>query len=83
MTFLGVLITLGLAVVSAAIAALMLVGGYRSFREELQPGFRISPPGPRSVLLTALGVLLPIAVIVIFTTLLTIVLLQIAFTAAA
>ena len=67
MVVLGSISILTAAALALAVAGLMLWSGWRAFRDELLPGFRTVPPRPRSVVLTVLGVLLPIAGIAAFT----------------
>ncbi len=67
MVVVGSILVLAAAVLALAVAGLTLWSGWRAFRDELIPGFRTVPPRPRSLILTALGVVLPLLVIAAFT----------------
>ncbi|HEX6289223.1 MAG TPA: hypothetical protein VFZ66_08535 [Herpetosiphonaceae bacterium] len=81
MTIIGVVLVLGLAVVAAGAAGLMLWSGWLALKDEVLPGFRMVRPNPGSLVLTALGVVLPILMIAAFTLYLAIWMLQVAFSA--
>jgi hypothetical protein len=66
-TIIGVVLVWGFALAALAVAGLMLWSGWLAFKEELLPGFKVSPPSPGSIALTLLGVALPIVVTAIFT----------------
>ena len=78
MTVLGSILIVSAALLSLLVAGLTLWSGWRAFQDELIPGFRTVPPRPRSVVLTALGVVLPLAAIAAFTFYLAVVLVQLA-----
>ncbi len=79
----GILAALAIALLAMTFTALLLVSAWNAFRDELTPGFRIARPGARSLLLTLLGLLLPLALIAAFTTYLAIWLLGMSFTPPA
>jgi heme/copper-type cytochrome/quinol oxidase subunit 2 len=81
MVFIGIVGVVVLAVVVLAVAIVTLWSGWRAYRDELQPGFRSNPPGPRSIVLTVLGVVLPVLVIAAFTILTTLALFGLALRA--
>lgn len=81
MAVLGSILILGAALLSFVVAGLTLWGGWRAFHDELLPGFRTVPPRPRSVVLTALGVVLPLIAIAAFTCYLAVVLIQLSLSA--
>ena len=76
MALIGALLVWGAAALAVGVAALTLWSGWLALRDELLPGFRTRPPGPRSIALTALGVLLPLVAISAFTLYLAVILLQ-------
>lgn len=67
MAIVGALFVLVFALIALGVAALTLWSGWLAFRDELQPGFKTSPPGPRALSLTLIGVIVPVLAIVIFT----------------
>jgi hypothetical protein len=55
-----------MALVGIILAALLLASGWNALREEILPGFRMAPPGLRSLLLVLVGLLLPIGLLAVF-----------------
>lgn len=55
-----------LALVALAFAVLLLISGWNGMREELLPSFRIDPPGPRTLSITLIGIVLPVILIALF-----------------
>lgn len=78
MAVIGSLGALVLALIVLGVGGLTLWSGWQAFRDELGPGFRISPPGARSIGLTLLGVVLPVLMIALFTVYLALVLVRLA-----
>lgn len=76
MVVLGFVLILALVALSLAVAAVSLWSGWRALRDEVLPGFRSNPPGPGALVLTLLGVVLPLLAIAVFTLYLALVLLQ-------
>lgn len=76
MTIIGAILVWGAALLAVAVAAVTLWSGWRALRDEVLPGFRTRPPGPRSIVLTLVGVLLPLGAIGAFTLYLAAVLLR-------
>ena len=76
MAFFGALGVWGAALLAVAVAAVTLWSGWRALRGELLPGFRTVPPRPRAIVLTALGVVLPLLAVGAFALYLAVVLLQ-------
>jgi hypothetical protein len=68
MAIIGSIVLLVGALLAATFTALLLVSGWNAIREELVPGFRIDPPGPRSITLIAIGAVLPVVLIAAFIT---------------
>lgn len=56
-----------LALIALVFTALLLVSAWHGVREELLPGFRSAPPGPVSLGLALIGILLPALLIALFT----------------
>lgn len=81
MGVLSSILMLGAALVSLFVAGLTLWSGWQAFHDELLPGFRTVPPRPRSVVLTVLGFVLPLAAIAAFTLYLAAVLVQLSLSA--
>ncbi len=67
MAFIGFLLALGIAALAVVIAGVTLWSGWRALDEEIRPNFKTSPPGPRSIVLTFIGVVLPLLMIAAFT----------------
>lgn len=81
MAIVGALFVLVFALIALGVAGLTLWSVWLAFRDELQPGFKTSPPGPRSISLTLLGVFVPALVVVIFTLYLAVELMRLAVNA--
>lgn len=81
MLWLGFLATLILAAISVAAAVVVLWSGWHAYRGELKAGFKVSPPGPRSISLSLIGVAIPIVLIAMFTIYLAVMLLRVGFNA--
>ena len=79
MTIIGIVLTLGLAIVVLGAAGLMLWSGWLALKQEVLPGFKMVRPGPGSVVLTLLGLILPILLIGVFTLYLAIWLVRLGF----
>jgi hypothetical protein len=56
-----------LALIALVFTALLLVSAWYGVREELVPGFRITPPGPGSLGLALVGMILPALLTALFT----------------
>lgn len=78
MAIIGALGVIVLAGVVLAVGGVTLWSGWRAVRDELRPGFRTRPPGPRSLSLTVIGVALPVLLIAAFTLYTALALLQVA-----
>lgn len=78
MAIIGALGVFVLAVAVLLVGGITLWSGWRALRDELRPGFITRPPGARSLSLTALGVVLPVLMIVAFTLYTALALLQVA-----
>jgi hypothetical protein len=76
MAIVGFVLILGAVALAVAVAAITLWSGWRAFQDELIPGFRTVPPRPRTLVLTLVGVVLPLLAIAVFTLYLAITLLQ-------
>jgi hypothetical protein len=76
MAIVGFILILGAVALAVAVAIITLWSGWRTFRDELLPGFRPVPPSPRSIALTVVGVVLPLLVIAVFTIYLAVTLLR-------
>ncbi len=76
MVIVGFVLVLGAVALAVGVAGIMLWSGWRAFKDELIPGFRTVPPRPRSLVLTLVGVVLPLLFIVAFTLYLAVTLLQ-------
>lgn len=63
----GALVMGVLALIALVFTALLLVSAWSGVRDELLPGFRSDPPGPGSLSLALIGMLLPVLLIVLFT----------------
>lgn len=81
MVLVGAVLVLVFALIALGVAGLTLWSGWTAFRDELQPGFKTVPPGPRSISLTVLGVVVPVLAIVIFTLYLAVELVRLAIAA--
>ena len=81
MAVVGALFVLVFALIAVVVAGLTLWSAWLAYRDELQPGFKTSPPGPRAIPLTLLGVCAPALVIVIFTVYLAVQLVRLAINA--
>ncbi len=79
MTVIGMIVTLGLAIVVFGGAGLIFWAGWLALKQEVLPGFKTVPPGPGSLILTLLGVILPIVLIGVFTLYLAIWLVRLGF----
>jgi hypothetical protein len=55
----------------------VLWSGWHAYRGEMKPGFKVSPPGPRSISLSLIGVAIPILLIAVFTIYLAIMLVRV------
>jgi hypothetical protein len=80
-TIIGVVLVLGLAVVAIGAAGVMLWTGWLALRDEVLPGFKMVRPGPGSIALTLIGVVVPILMIGTFSLYLAIWLVRTAFAA--
>ncbi len=60
MALIGGIVVLALALTGMIVTALLYVGGWNGFQEEIVPGSRILPPPPYVWLLTVLGYVLPV-----------------------
>jgi hypothetical protein len=81
MAVLGLIMALLLALLSLAATGLMLWSGWLAYRNELHPGFKTRPPGPRSISLTLLGFAFPVLLIGAFTLYLAFALVRMGFNA--
>ena len=81
MAVVGSILVLAAALLALGVAGLTLWSGWSAFRDELLPGFRTVPPRPRSLILTVLGVVLPLFAIAAFTLYLAGVLVQLSLAA--
>ena len=66
MIVVGIFVLAVFVVIALGLAGLMVWSAAHAFRDELQPSFKMSPPGPGSITLTLLGVVAPVALIVAF-----------------
>jgi uncharacterized membrane protein YecN with MAPEG domain len=78
---LGIVFLVGGAVLALLVAGVTLWSGWRATQDELRPGFKTSPPRSSGLVLTLIGVIVPILIIGAFTIWLSIVLLQLAVSA--
>lgn len=76
MIVLGSLLVLVFALIALGVTGLMLWSGWLAVQDELRPDFKRRPPGPRTLSLTLIGVILPVIVIAVFTLYLAVVLVQ-------
>ena len=77
MRIIGSIGAVGLSLLAIAFTASLFVSAWNALREEVAPGFRMDPPGPRSLVLTLCGVVLPILLLAALSTFLAISLLRI------
>lgn len=76
MAVIGFILILGAVVLAVAVAVITLWSGWRAFQDELIPGFRTVPPRPHAIVLTFIGVVLPLLAIAVFTLYLAVTLLR-------